>query len=321
LIQFRCYKNGDSPGLATLWNRGLPDRAVVRPLTAHEFDALVIGKLHFDRHGLIVAHDGGRLIGYVHAGFGPKEPNGPSHQLDRTLGTIAMLAIDPDSRSGELAAGLLNAAEHYLASKGAQVVYAGGHFPLNPFYWGIYGGSEFAGILHDHTDFHAAAKQAGYQVSAQTQLFEADLARDEPRDPKTPLLRRTLRTEVEEDSLSPGWWSSIALGLFRPSTYHLIEKNTNRIVASARSWDYAGSAGVNDGRSRICMIETEVDATCRRRGFGRFLVLELLRHAREQGADVVCAQTASTNDAAISLYQSAGFEPVDVATLYRKPAP
>ena len=62
VTRFRPFLNTDPPALADLWNRGLPEHCVVRPLSVHEFDALVIGTLPFEREGLIAAErDGARV--------------------------------------------------------------------------------------------------------------------------------------------------------------------------------------------------------------------------------------------------------------------
>ncbi|MBX6316617.1 MAG: GNAT family N-acetyltransferase, partial [Isosphaeraceae bacterium] len=140
MTRFRPFRNGDPPALVDLWNRGLPDRGVVRPLTVHEFDALVMGKLHFEAAGLIVAEREGRVLGYAHAGFGPEQPHGPSHRLDTQMGTVGMLITEPGLDDPDLERGLFLAAERYLRRRGAAVIYAGGQYPLNPFYWGLYGG-------------------------------------------------------------------------------------------------------------------------------------------------------------------------------------
>ena len=63
------------------------------------------------------------------------------------------------------------------------MLYAGGLFPLNPFYWGVYGGSEGTGILSGHQAFHRAAVTRGYVPASTTVLLEADLGQPEPRDP------------------------------------------------------------------------------------------------------------------------------------------
>ena len=57
----------------------------------------------------------------------------------------------------------------------------------------------------------------------------------------------------------------------------------------------------------------------RRKGFGRHLMAEILRHVKAEWGEVVSIQTGSTNEPALRLYQSIGFEPVEKAVLYRRP--
>jgi len=199
VTNFRTFRNGDAPALADLWNRGVPDSGAARPLTGHEFDCHVISKTTFDARGLIVAERQGRIIGFAHAGFGPDEPVGAPYRMNYELGTIAMLVVEPGPQDEELETGLVHAAEHYLRHRGAKVIYAGGQSPLNPFYWGLYGGSEFAGILSSHREFLRAVVRAGYESVSETVLMEADLDRPEVRDPRSPLIRRVARVEVVED--------------------------------------------------------------------------------------------------------------------------
>ncbi len=320
MIRFRPFRNGDTPALVDLWNRALPDRNVVRPLSVHEFDALVMNKLNFDRAGLIVAEREGRLVGFVHAGFGPVEPQGPSQRLDTAMGTIAMHVIEPGTDDPELERGLFVEAERYLRHRGAAVFYCGGQYPLNPFYWGLYGGSEFAGVLDSHAAFRDAARRAGYEPSATTALLEADLTVAERRDPKLTMLRRMVRVEVENDAVTDGWWEALAIGFFNPSRFLLVDRSDSRIVAHAWTWDIASGFAIGDGRSRIGLIQLEVHPTYRRRGLGRLVVSECMKHARSQLADRLCVQTSSTNVPALGLYASLGFEATEQATLYRLPA-
>jgi ribosomal protein S18 acetylase RimI-like enzyme len=318
---FRPYRNTDSPALADLWNQGLPERGVVRPLTVHEFDALVMGKLGFEREGLIVAERDGRVVGYAHAGFGPVQERGPSHRLDFSMGTVALMVLEPGLDEPEIEAGLFQEAEHYLRQRGAEVIYAGGRHPLDPFYWGIYGGSEFAGVLGTHESFHRAALRRGYQPMAQAVLLELELADLPPADPRAILLRRQVRFESAEDVLPDGWWQALAIGLFRPSRFALVDRATGEPIARAMTWDVACGVGIDDGRPRTALIGLEVVPPRRRQGFGRLLVAEIARHCREQYAEVLLAQTDQTNAAALALYASLDFEPVDRATLYRLPGP
>jgi ribosomal protein S18 acetylase RimI-like enzyme len=288
-------------------------------LQGHEFDAHVIERPYFDSEGLIVAERDGRLVGFAHAGFGPDDPVGRPNVLDRTLGTIAMLVVEPGPEDPELEQGLITRAESYLRRRGASVLFAGGMLPLNPFYWGVYGGSEWAGVLAAHKSFHRAVIRGRYEPVGTTVLFEADLSCPEPRDPRTTLLRRQVRVEITEDVLPSHWWEALAIGEFRPTRYRLLLKTDETELARATTWDMAWF-GRLDGVSRIGLIAVEVAEGNRRKGFGRHLINEILRQARGELVGAVAVQTSSTNLPALALYESLGFRRVEETTIYRLPA-
>ncbi|HMB02790.1 MAG TPA: GNAT family N-acetyltransferase [Isosphaeraceae bacterium] len=319
VIHFRPFRNGDPPALAAIWNRGVPEYGAARPLSGHEFDAHVIQKTYFEADGLIVAAREGRIVGFAHAGFGPDDPAGPPHHLDRALGTVAMLVVEPGPEDPELERGLIAGVESYLRRRGSTVLFAGGLFPLNPFYWGIYGGSEWAGILQAHDAFHRAVRRAGYMPMSTTVLLEADLSAPEARDPRSTLIRRQARVEITEDALPSHWWEALAIGEFRPTRYRLVAKSDATELARATTWDMSWF-GRLDGRARIGLIAVEVAAGHRRKGFGRHLVNEILRQARGQMVAAVAVQTSSTNLPALALYESLGFRRVEETTLYRLPS-
>ena len=318
MTRFRPFRNGDSPALARLWNRATPEFAVARPLSDHEFDCHLTAKPLFDAAGLIVAEREGKVVGYVHAGFGPDDPVGPPLQLSYGMGTVAMLVVEPGPADPELESALIAEAERYLRSRGATVLYAGGQYPLNPFYWGLYGGSEWAGILSSDAPFHRAVTRAGYEPVSTTILLEADLTATEIRDPRAPLIRRQARVECLEDALPRNWWEALAIGDDHLTLYRLLTKSDDTELARATTWDMDRFGRV-DGRSRIGLIAMEVNHTFRRKGFGRHLVAEILRQARAQGIAAVDLQTRSTNAPALTLYESLGFYPVESAILYRHP--
>ena len=320
MTHFRRFRNSDTPALTGLWNRGTPEMCVVRPLTVHEFDEHIVGAPYFEAEGLIVAERDGVPIAYAHAGFGPGDPADPPLQLSYEIGTVAMLIVDRGSIDPDVERSLLTQAEKYLRSRGAKVVYAGGQFPLNPFYWGFYGGSEWAGVLSGHTAFHRAALQAGFEPVSTTVLLEADMTGPpRGRDPRSVMIRRNTRLDVSEDALPKSWWEALAIGDFRPTHYRLVARSDETVLASATTWDMTWF-GRRDGRSRIGMLDLEVHRDHRRKGYGRYLVDEIDRLARSQSIAAVSVQTRSTNTPATALYQSLGFVPVENATLYRLPA-
>jgi ribosomal protein S18 acetylase RimI-like enzyme len=299
----------------------VPESGTARPLRVHELDTHAWGTVNFEAAGLIVAEQDGRIVGYVHAGFGPDLPvaSTPPFQLCHELGSISLLVLEPELDDAELSSGLILAAERYLAARGAKVIYAGGLFPLNPFYWGIYGGSEGSGILSGHASFHRAVIDLGYEPASATVHLEANLGACEPREPRAALIRRQTQLEFLDDAIPNHWWEGLALGEFQVTNARLLARSDGAELAHAQTWDMSWFCRA-DGRARVGLINLEVAAEHRRKGFGRFLVSEIFRHARESLVSLIEVQTSETNQAAMSLYASLGFQPIDQATLYRLPA-
>ncbi len=304
-----------------LWNAAVPESAAARPLCVHELDDHAFNPVMFDPEGLIIAERDGRAVGFVHAGFGPDESD-PAipFRLDRDLGVIAMLAVEPGDGEASVAEALVVEAERYLRRKGAKVVYGGGRYPLNPFYWGLYGGSEAAGVPSSHSQFSSALSSLGYEPIGTAVHLHFDLSRPDPRDPRATILRRQLDVEYDEDRLPGSWWESLALGDFHPICVGLRTRPDGDEVARARTWDMSWF-GRDEGRTRLGVFGVEVAAEQRRKGYARFLLGEVVREARERGFRIVEVQTLADNDQALSLYQALDFEPVEQSTVFRLPAP
>ena len=80
------------------------------------------------------------------------------------------------------------------------------------------------------------------------------------------------------------------------------------------------SFGRIDGRTRSGLLDLEVSAAYRRRGYGRYFMGEVLKWCRQHDTSLLEVQTPLTNQPALALYQSLGFEAIDQATIYRLPA-
>jgi GNAT superfamily N-acetyltransferase len=318
VTHFRPFRNFDPPDLTRLWNLAAPRIATAHALRVHELDTLAWNNVTFEADGLIVAERDGHVIGFVHAGFGPDLPISPARtiQLSYEIGTTSMLVVEPGVDDEDVASGLLASAEAYLRARGAKVLYAGALFPLNPFYWGVYGGSEGSGILSGHRLFHRAAIARGYVPASATVLLEADLSQPEPRDPRTPLIRRQTQLEFVDDALPSQWWQNLAIGEFPLTDAQLLAKSDGTVLASASTWDMRWF-GRDEGRCRAGLLDLHVPAEHRRKGYARFLIGEILRRARSSLVASVEVQTSTENQPALALYASLGFVPIEQSTLYR----
>ncbi len=139
------------------------------------------------------------------------------------------------------------------------MLYGGSLFPLNPFYWGLYGGSEGSGVLSGHVAFHRGLIDGGYQPASSTVLLEMDLTAAEPRDPRATLIRRQTQLEFEEDAAPPNWWQGLALGEFNVSHARLLARSDGTELARASTWDMC-LFDRDDGRARVGLIDLEVSS-------------------------------------------------------------
>ena len=304
-----------------LWNRSVPEISCARPLLVHELDDHAFGSVYFDRDGLIIAERDGRPVGFVHAGFGADEPTTERpFAAAFGMGVVAVLAVEPGPDAAAVAESLIIEAERYLRSRGAKVLYGGGQFPLNPYYWGLYGGAEASGVPSSHVLFSTALCALGYEPVSTTVHLHYDLGREEPRDPRRrpapPPGGRRFQRRPGADGL---------VGEHRPQRLSFDPRSARFACRRRRDRPrpHLGHVLVRPGRRPF------PDRRLRRRGgplqrgqgYGRFLVAEILRRAREYDYDSAEVQTLADNEPALALYQSFGFQPVEQSTVFRLPAP
>ena len=108
--------------MARIWNAQPASKQLAQPLSVAAFEHFVLAKPFFDRHGLLMAEQDGRVFGFAHAGFGP---TASKSGLDTQVGAMCQVLIDPEHHSDQAFDGLLNAAENHLTSRGAKKIVAG----------------------------------------------------------------------------------------------------------------------------------------------------------------------------------------------------
>lgn len=322
--RIRIFRNSDPPALVAIWNRCLIDLAIAQPLTLYELEDRVFTHPFFEARGLLVAeHPETRaILGFAHVGFGPSEADQCAFGPHRELGTIAMLVVDPsacpaDVEPVEVAAQLILEADQTLRDQGALVRYAGGQFPLNPFYWGIYGGSEFSGVLSGHDIFLRALQQTGFQPCSTTVLLESNVIDRAATQIKGILIKTQTSLEIHENAEWPTSWHELALSPFHRVRFELRLKSSQQLVATALTWDM-GWYQREAHRRQIGIIGVEVHPDHRRKGYARFLMGEIRKYALQRGYEILWVQASATNVPALALYEKSGFHPFDTATLFRR---
>jgi GNAT superfamily N-acetyltransferase len=159
----------------------------------------------------------------------------------------------------------------------------------------------------------------GYEPASTTVFLEFNLANPEPRDARAVLARRQTQLVIEEDALPIHWWENQALSEFHLTRFRLLARADRTELARATTWDMSWF-GRGDGRTRAGLSDVAVSPSHRHKGYGRYLVSEVIRWAREHAWALVEVQTLATNQPALALYQSLGFVPIDQSTVYRLPA-
>ncbi len=316
MIHVRPFRNSDPPHLVEVWRGQPPQRGLAQPVSVRLLEELVFSKPYFDRHGLLVAEDDlGHVVGFVHAGFGANEDRS---SLSTQMGTVCLLLVLPNQPYDEIAEPLLTAAEDYLRRRGAKLLYAGSIFPLNPFYLGLYGGSELPGVLESDARSLAFFQSHGYQQIDNVVVFQRQLTGFRPAVDRAQLqIRRSYQIEAVLDPPPQSWWEACTLGHADRTRFDLYPRGSRDRAATVTYWHIEPLAS-SWGTHAVGMLDLETAPAVRRRGLVTFLVGESLRQLQSHGATLVEAQTMAGNVPAIELYRKLGFHSVDQGFVLRK---
>ena len=316
MITFRPFRNSDPPQLAEIWRSQPPSRGLVQPMSAALFERQVLNASMFDREGLIVACEGGHLLGFVHAGFGPSQD---LQRLSAEIGGTCTLMVRPVDSPSNLASELLARSEEYLLNRGAKTLFAGGVDPWGPFYLGITGGSACSIVLNSDSTVQHFYQSHNYSEDARAIVMHCDLAKFRPPiDRRQLLVRRRTNLQVLEDPAAETWWESSTLGTCDRTRFNLLPRDGGPPLADVTMWnmDLLGASwGIR--AAGLTGLEVLVGSN-RRQGLALYIVAEALRHFQALGMMVIEAQVAADNLPAKFLFEKLGFVEVDQAVRYRK---
>jgi ribosomal protein S18 acetylase RimI-like enzyme len=316
VIHYRSFCNTDPPGLVNVWNESFTGRGAVVLRSATLLEYFLFAKPYFDPAGLIVAADGAKLVGFAIAGFGP---NDDGSQPDTTSGVLCALGVIPSHRKQGIGAELAARAEDYLRRRGAMTLYAGPMAPLNPFTFGLYGGSQSPGFLDSDAAAAPFFERRGYQTQDVKLVFQRPL----DRSPVVTDGRFAAYRQRYEITVCPRkgttWWQECVFGPLELHDYRLTDKTTGKWAARASLWEMETYSPAWNEHA-IGLAELEVAEDARRKGLARFLLAQILRHVHEQFFTVVEMQTPETNVAVVNLIRGLGFNQVDRGRRFRREA-
>jgi GNAT superfamily N-acetyltransferase len=313
LIRYRAFENRDPPALAEIWRTQRPIRGRMQAVTPQLLEEHVFAKPWFDRHGLIVACDGDRPVGFVHAGFGP---NADHRDLDYSQGTTCLLLVAPHPDRKTIALELLARSESYLRSRGARQIYAGSYDPLNAFYLGMYGSSDVAGVLASNRGWVDLLTVCGYRPLFSRVLAGRTLANFRPPiDRQQMLVRRRFRVQGPIDVLPGNWWDACVWSLHDWVRYDLALPGGGEPLVSAIFWDVE-PLGRNWGVQTVGLVKLEDTPEARAEGLTTFLLAEALRQFQSQGYGQFEAQAAVEDESLRAVFAALGLEEYDRGSLW-----
>jgi ribosomal protein S18 acetylase RimI-like enzyme len=315
VVSYRTFRNTDPPALANLWNEALSGRGAVKLPSSSPLEHLVFSKPYFDPAGLIVAVEADKIVGFAHAGFAP-DPKEAG--VGRDAGVLSLIAVRPSHLRQGIGTGLLLRCEAYLRSAGATTLGVGRMFPHNPFYFGLYGGSESSGALESDKAAGPFLTRRGYQVEQTYHVLQRSLRGSlNVVDTRFAALRRRFEFLAQPRKGITTWWRECVLGLVELHDFCLEEKTSGEPVARASVWEMEGySRSWNE--SALGLVELGVRPDLRRQGLARFLLAQMFRYLQDQYFSLVEVQIPETQEPALNLYRSLGFQQVDTGHVYRR---
>lgn len=315
MIDFRCFRNDDPPRLADTWRVADLGPRAVQPMTSALLENGVFSKPYFDREGLIVAVDDGRVLGFAHAGFGP---NAERTALDTSVGTTALVVVPTHPEEDAIAAGLIARCEDYLRRRGAGLLLGGGSATFRGFYLGLYGGSDLPGILDSSPLMQRAFRAAGYAEGERIAILRRPLAGFRPPVNRLQIaIRRATDMAVIDEPARCSWWEAATTTGVALRRYEL-RNRAGETLGSVSFWDMQPLSSAW-GVTAAGLLDVVIEGPRRRQGLASHLVAEALHDlAQHEGVTLVETQVHVANTAALSLFEKLGFEPVEYGTVFRK---
>lgn len=312
VVEYRTFRNTDPPRLVAVWNDAFIQRGAPRLSNNTLIERYVFAKSIFDRKGLFVAESNGVVVGFAHAGM---SRNPFSTQA---VGTTCLIGVRPAHQRQGIGGELLKRCEQYLRDQGAEQLTAGGHWPNNPFYMGLYGGCDSPGFLKSAAAAEPFFTKHGYRVDLSVQVLQRKL--DQPMkmfDARFLPLRNRFDMQFGTPRRLLSSWHEFIHGYLDPLQFILNDRQTGSWVARTLVWEMEAFS-IHWRRPTVGIFDFEVNPPYRGQAVGRYFLSLIMKYIQDQFFTLVEIQLDENNEAGRRFLRSLDFEQVDTGQVFVK---
>lgn len=314
-VSYRTFRNSDPPRILRLWHECQLGRGAALPHSTEAFELINYSQPYFEPQGLLLAESGGELIGLAHGGFAFTDDRSA---IDPARGIVCAILVRPDSRGRGIGRELLTRCESWLRQRGATTLQAGESRGADPFYYGLYGGSRPSGFLHSDPLAAPFLQACGYTAHESIGVYQRDLSlRKDPVSIQIAAIRRSTELQHVEGPPHPTFWWFTHLGRSDTLRFRLVDRRSAEPVAAVTVVGLDHYVSKWNERA-IGLVDLFVLESHRNQGYGQTLIVEVLKHLRQELITRADMHVSDTNPVLAKAVALAGFERVDTGTVYRR---
>jgi ribosomal protein S18 acetylase RimI-like enzyme len=314
VIEYRTFRNTDPPRLVAVWNDAFNQRGTPKLANNTLLERYVLSKSNFDPQGLFVALSNGAVVGWAHAGMSRNPFN------TQAVGVTCLIGVRPAHQRQGIGSELLRLCEQYLRDQKAETLVAGGHWPNNPFYMGLYGGCESPGFLTSDAAAEPFFTKHGYKVEHKINVLQRKL--DTPMkmfDPRFVPLRNRYEMQFGSPRRLLSSWHELVHGYVDPLQFVLNDRQSGTWVGRTLVWEMEAFS-LHWRRPSVGIFDFEINPPYRRAAVGRYFLSLIMKYIQEQFFTLVEIQLDETNEPGLQFLRSLEFEHVDTGQVYVKHA-